>query len=367
MRVHGAGPEPGRPPPTAGLYPAPPGIPADIPGLEFAGVVDGVRRRRHRARGRRTAVFGIVGGGAQAEYVARAGRRSARAVPAGLDLVTMGGVPEAFVTAHDALVTRAHVAPGEWVLVHAVGSRRRHRRSAARAARSAHAWSGRHARPTSSNGAGRSASRPRSSPAVDRRRARRRRARVARSSRRPTAASTSARSRRRPVRRGRHRGRRRSRAASCSSARSPGAAPSSTSSRDGQAAQRSSARCCAHANLEEKAAATDAFVARRRAVARRRHDRAGRRRGLAARSGRRGLRAGGVGRDVRQGHPRLPLNVSASGAGQRISTVTVRVDAFPVRRDRVRPLLIEADDPVQDRFEVAGLHDLLHEAGARRA
>jgi NADPH:quinone reductase-like Zn-dependent oxidoreductase len=43
-------------------------------------------------------------------------------VPAGLDLVAMGGVPEAFVTAHDAMCTQARVAAGEWVLVHAVGS-----------------------------------------------------------------------------------------------------------------------------------------------------------------------------------------------------------------------------------------------------
>ena len=54
-------------------------------------------------------VFGIVGGGAQAEYLRVPAAHCAR-VPAGLDLVAMGGVPEAFVTAHDALVTHAHVA-----------------------------------------------------------------------------------------------------------------------------------------------------------------------------------------------------------------------------------------------------------------
>jgi NADPH:quinone reductase-like Zn-dependent oxidoreductase len=43
-------------------------------------------------------------------------------VPADLDLVAMGGVPEAFITAHDAMVTLAGVAEREWVLVHAVGS-----------------------------------------------------------------------------------------------------------------------------------------------------------------------------------------------------------------------------------------------------
>src|SRR5205823_5428804 len=66
-------------------------------------------------------VFGIVGGGAQAEYVALPAVHCA-AVPVNLDLVAMGGVPEAFLTAHDAMVTQAHVAAGEWVLVHAIGS-----------------------------------------------------------------------------------------------------------------------------------------------------------------------------------------------------------------------------------------------------
>lgn len=104
----------------AGFYPAPPGSPADIPGMEFAGTVvalgDGVE---HPALG--TAVFGVVGGGAQAEMVAVPAGQCAT-VPAGLDLVTMGGVPEAFVTAHDAMCTQARVTSGEWVLIHAVGS-----------------------------------------------------------------------------------------------------------------------------------------------------------------------------------------------------------------------------------------------------
>jgi len=66
-------------------------------------------------------VFGIAGGGAQAEYLTVPAAQCAP-VPDGLDLVTMGGAPEAFVTAHDALVTQAHVRAQEWVLVHAVGS-----------------------------------------------------------------------------------------------------------------------------------------------------------------------------------------------------------------------------------------------------
>jgi NADPH:quinone reductase-like Zn-dependent oxidoreductase len=67
------------------------------------------------------AVFGIVGGGAQSEYVAVHASHCAP-VPEGLDLVAMGGVPEAFITAHDAMVTQAGARAGDWVLVHAVGS-----------------------------------------------------------------------------------------------------------------------------------------------------------------------------------------------------------------------------------------------------
>jgi NADPH2:quinone reductase len=104
----------------AGLYPAPPGSPPDIPGLEFAGTVvalgGGVDRPVVGA-----SVFGIVGGGGQAEMVAVPAGQCVP-VPPGLDVVAMGGVPEAFVTAHDAMCTQASVKAGAWVLVHAVGS-----------------------------------------------------------------------------------------------------------------------------------------------------------------------------------------------------------------------------------------------------
>ena len=124
VRVHGAGLNRADLLQRAGLYPAPPGVPADVPGMEFAGVVAAigvtVAASAHApAVGDR--VFGIVGGGAQAEYVALPAVHCA-AVPVNLDLVAMGGVPEAFLTAHDAMVTQAHVAAGEWVLVRAIGS-----------------------------------------------------------------------------------------------------------------------------------------------------------------------------------------------------------------------------------------------------
>jgi putative PIG3 family NAD(P)H quinone oxidoreductase len=120
VRVHGAGLNRADLLQRAGNYPAPAGSPADIPGLEFAGVVEACGPQ---VRGIEvgTRVFGIAGGGSQAEYVAVPAGQCAP-VPEGLDLVEMGGAPEAFVTAHDALVTQAHLQAGEWVLVHAVGS-----------------------------------------------------------------------------------------------------------------------------------------------------------------------------------------------------------------------------------------------------
>lgn len=120
LRVAGAGLNRADLMQRAGFYPAPPGAPPDIPGLEFSGTVvalgDGVERP-----GVGTAVFGITGGGGQAELVTVAAGQCAP-VPEGLDLVAMGGVPEAFVTAHDAMCTQAAARAGEWVLIHAVGS-----------------------------------------------------------------------------------------------------------------------------------------------------------------------------------------------------------------------------------------------------
>jgi len=104
----------------AGRYPAPAGAPSDIPGLEFAGEVaalgPGAREWKEGDR-----VFGIVGGGAHAEYLVTH-ERTLAAVPEPLTWEQAGAVPEAFITAHDALVTQAALRPGERVLVHAVGS-----------------------------------------------------------------------------------------------------------------------------------------------------------------------------------------------------------------------------------------------------
>lgn len=104
----------------AGFYPAPPGSPADIPGLELCGriVATGADVDPTRIG---EIVFAITGGGGQAE-LATVPAEHCVPVPAGLDPVAMGGVPEAFVTAHDAMVTQCRATAGDWVLVHAAGS-----------------------------------------------------------------------------------------------------------------------------------------------------------------------------------------------------------------------------------------------------
>jgi NADPH:quinone reductase len=103
-----------------GAYPAPADAPPDIPGLEIAGEVDALGEGVERlAVGDR--VFGLVGGGGYAEAVVSHERALAR-IPDGLSFEAAAAVPEAFVTAHDAMVEQAGLRGGEIVLVHAVGS-----------------------------------------------------------------------------------------------------------------------------------------------------------------------------------------------------------------------------------------------------
>jgi len=104
-----------------GVYPAPPGAPADIPGLEYAGEVDQLGPDVTAPLKVGDRVFGIVGGGGQAEYVLTH-ERLAVVVPGHLDIVQAAAVPEAFITAQDALLTQGRVTPGESVLIQAVGS-----------------------------------------------------------------------------------------------------------------------------------------------------------------------------------------------------------------------------------------------------
>ena len=103
-----------------GFYPAPAGAPQDVPGLEFAGeVVETGDEARAWRVGQR--VFGITGGGAQAEYVVVPESTLAE-IPSNLDWHEAAAVPEAFITAHDALFTQARLEMGERVAVHAAGS-----------------------------------------------------------------------------------------------------------------------------------------------------------------------------------------------------------------------------------------------------
>jgi len=103
-----------------GRYPAPPGFPQEIPGIEFAGEVAATGPLAQMWKpGQR--VFGLIGGGAHAEYVVTHEQLLAE-VPETLPWADAAAVPEAFITAHDALWKQAGLRPGETVLIHAVGS-----------------------------------------------------------------------------------------------------------------------------------------------------------------------------------------------------------------------------------------------------
>ncbi len=102
-----------------GLYPPPPGE-SEVPGLEFAGVVEEVGGAVTRWRpGDR--VMGIVGGGGYAEQVV-VDERVAVAVPEGMEMTVAGAIPEIYMTAWDAVFRQAALRRGETLLIHAVGS-----------------------------------------------------------------------------------------------------------------------------------------------------------------------------------------------------------------------------------------------------
>ena len=120
VRVHAAGLNRADILQRLGRYPAPPGYPQDTPGLEFAGeVVEVGDEARARKVGDR--VFGITGGGAQAEFVTVPESTLAE-IPANLDWAEAASIPEVFMTAHDALFTQCRLQMGERVLIHAAGS-----------------------------------------------------------------------------------------------------------------------------------------------------------------------------------------------------------------------------------------------------
>src|ERR1700694_70455 len=120
VRVHAAGLNRADILQRLGRYPAPPGYPQEIPGLEFAGEVAevGDDARRWKVGDR---VFGIIGGGGQAEFVTLPESHLAE-IPPNLDWAEAASIPEVFMTAHDALFTQCGVKMGERVLIHAAGS-----------------------------------------------------------------------------------------------------------------------------------------------------------------------------------------------------------------------------------------------------
>lgn len=105
IRVHAAGVNAADLHQRAGRYPAPPGAPPDVPGLECAGETDEGRR-----------VMALLGGGGQAEAVT-VDPRHVLDVPDTLDWTQAGGFMEAFCTAHDALFTQAQLQAGDRLLV----------------------------------------------------------------------------------------------------------------------------------------------------------------------------------------------------------------------------------------------------------
>lgn len=119
VRVHAAGINRAELLQARGLYPAPPGAPPDLLGLEYAGAVEAIGPGCLTGLKVGDRVFGLVGGGGLAEYVVTHERLAVR-VPTDLDWIEAAAVPEVFITAHDAIVTRGQARPGERVLVHAV-------------------------------------------------------------------------------------------------------------------------------------------------------------------------------------------------------------------------------------------------------
>ena len=103
-----------------GNYPVPPGVTADISGMEYAGDVDalGASATLWKIGDR---VMGIVAGGGHAEYLCLH-EREAMPVPKAMSWEDAAAIPEAFLTAYDALFNRLALRIGETLLIHAVGS-----------------------------------------------------------------------------------------------------------------------------------------------------------------------------------------------------------------------------------------------------
>lgn len=103
-----------------GLYPAPASCPTDIPGLEYSGVIDQIGPDVKELKiGER--VFGLVAGGSYAEYII-ADAATVAPIPHQLSYEEAAAIPEAYITAYDAMISQCNLVKGETVLISAVGS-----------------------------------------------------------------------------------------------------------------------------------------------------------------------------------------------------------------------------------------------------
>lgn len=103
-----------------GHYPAPKGYSSELPGLEFSGeVAETGAEVTDLSPGDR--VMAITAGQAQAEYVL-VDHRTLVKIPENLSFTEAAAIPEAFITAYDAVFTQSGLAAGETLLIHAVGS-----------------------------------------------------------------------------------------------------------------------------------------------------------------------------------------------------------------------------------------------------
>lgn len=103
-----------------GLYPAPNDYPQNILGLEFSGEIAEIGENVTKfKKGER--VFGITAGGAQAEFLLTDESLLAK-FPDNLSFIEAAAIPEAFITAHDAIFTNGQLKEGETLLIHAIGS-----------------------------------------------------------------------------------------------------------------------------------------------------------------------------------------------------------------------------------------------------
>jgi NADPH2:quinone reductase len=103
-----------------GNYPVPPGVSAEMSGMEYAGEVDarGTAATLWKIGDR---VMGIIAGAGHAEYLCVHEREAIR-VPKALSWEDAAAIPEVFLTAYDALFNRLELRTGETLLIHAVGS-----------------------------------------------------------------------------------------------------------------------------------------------------------------------------------------------------------------------------------------------------